>query len=367
MEGDIARGRYYFRADPPFAANNIEEEADGIAPDEIQPSSILWQPGYNRFLTEAQRARYLEKVQECLDHARANGIVENSDLVDNNTNNDGNDDMPLDVQFAFYSVDFHINRHRLARRSCFNLCRSKREMDELALWRQDVQFVDSFLLKAKDSESALPSSSSCSAAAAAAVIVPALSRTRPEPSPPTSPIMTDAHQIALLHYICNINNINKSNPQSSSSSSHRKHVRAVRSRFKSAMRQRAAQRAEGLLTAHYEALERFLQWQDQDQEQEQEQKQKKLLNEKWTCEKPQQQPPQQQRLEGGEHLHLQPPSGLKIKLRMGQDQGQKPRSAGGLKIRLRVKQDQNQNQNQNQDNEQKSKMVVGPKLKLKLR
>ncbi|KAL1970931.1 hypothetical protein VTN77DRAFT_2765 [Rasamsonia byssochlamydoides] len=220
MESDIAHGIYHFSADPPFSLP-VEED---VSPDKTPAK--CWEPGYRRYATATQRERYLKQVQQRVDSGGGR-------------NNGG-----MDVQFAFYCVDYHIHQHYLARRSPLNLCRTFEEMHDFRLWRLEMLNNNNH----HDDDKIVNDSKT---------IRSRTIFTDPSPSPPPSPSPAAAasaypgpswthNQLFMSHQI-NLIRLRTTQKQ------RWQRVRAARAKFKAIMKERAQQREDGLLIAKYQA------------------------------------------------------------------------------------------------------------------
>jgi hypothetical protein len=229
MESDIEHGIYRCADDPPFSVNKDED----VAPDEMPTQG--WEPGYRRHASIAQQERYLQRVEQTIEHNRAHKLDR------------GIDDMGYMSKFAFYCVDHHIHQHRLARRSALNLCRQAEEMEDYRLWRAQVHLADNSMRQSTLDilndmvAEANPSSPTT------IVWPPALPFTTTTSSSRWGPQINMKQQMALFRRL-------------SSQKERSAHVRAVKKRFRATMQERADQRRDGLIIARFEAAKTLFNW-----------------------------------------------------------------------------------------------------------
>lgn len=260
MQADIACDRYRFSADPPFSIDTDED----VPPDETPAER--WQPGYWRYASAAQRERYMQQVQQVL---LGGGRGEEKDVL-----------------FAFYSVDFHIHQHHLARRSSMNLCQTVKEMRDVRLWQWQLENmnkkvddgdginINDDVNAYNDVDGNVYDNDNINAYAYDYDYdndAPPQPLTRPQPPSPSStwhfikqqrkPIpLIESHSQEVV--LWRIRNTVRQRAQQ---------LRAVRARFRTTMRERAQQREDGLLFARYQATVDEVEWLQRQQLQQQQQ------------------------------------------------------------------------------------------------
>lgn len=118
LTADINSGAYNISEYPPYFPNNSKTDAEKISPLDTESTcreSSIW-----KIISPPQRQRYYELVEQYLNHELDNPVPVDADVA---------------VMRAHYSVDAHIQRHYLDRRSMLQLCRDEEDLEDFREWR----------------------------------------------------------------------------------------------------------------------------------------------------------------------------------------------------------------------------------------